>query len=102
MKHFVGTSGACLSARNMDRNDTNKTTVPRRKHARIGTIHAKSTKMLTAGTRSMWGRTVAPTSSPPMEGITPAIVPPDATVNSVSRQDAGFGYNRTSDGKKNL
>src|SRR2546425_819450 len=99
----MGKSGTCLSARNMERNDTNRTTAQRRKHSRIGTIHARSIRMLTAGTRSMLVRTVAHTSSQPMEDITPAFVPPDATVNNVSYPDAGVTYsNRTSDGKKNF
>jgi hypothetical protein len=38
-----------------------------------------------------------------MADITPAFAPPEAIVNNVSNQDAGFGYNnRASDGKKNL
>jgi hypothetical protein len=51
----------------------------------------------------MLGLTVEHTFSLLMADITPAFAPPDAMVNNVFDEDAGFGYNRrASDGKKNL
>jgi hypothetical protein len=45
--HLADELGECLSARNMDRNDTNRTTAQQRKPFRIGNILAKSTTMST-------------------------------------------------------
>jgi len=75
----------------MDKNDIDRTTAQQQKHFRIVHIHAKFTRMLTAGTRSTLGRTVELTFLLLLGDITPAFAPRDAIVTSVSNQGAGFG-----------